>query len=65
MIEGDRKVSFAEFDRDANRIAAAMTGAGVQPGDHQLCALQILTGGWFCILAPLRLVQWLGLSRTI
>jgi long-chain acyl-CoA synthetase len=39
VIEGDRKVSFAEFDRDANRIAAAMVGAGAQPGDHiALCA---------------------------
>ena len=39
VIEGDRKVRFAEFDRDANRIAAAMVGAGAQPGDHiALCA---------------------------
>ena len=39
VIEGDKKVSFAEFDRDANRIAAAMAGAGVQPGHHvALCA---------------------------
>jgi len=39
VIEGDKRVSYAEFDRDANRIAGAMTGAGVRPGDHiALCA---------------------------
>ena len=39
VIEGDTKVSYAEFDRDANRIACAMTSAGVRPGDHiALCA---------------------------
>ncbi|MBN2321903.1 MAG: AMP-binding protein [Acidobacteria bacterium] len=39
VIEGDRKFSYAEFDRDADRIASAMAGAGVQPGDYiALCA---------------------------
>lgn len=39
VIEGDRKFRFAEFNRDASRIAAAMAGAGVQPGNHvALCA---------------------------
>jgi long-chain acyl-CoA synthetase len=39
VIEGDRKISFAEFDRDTNRIAASMVAAGVQPGHHlALCA---------------------------
>jgi long-chain acyl-CoA synthetase len=39
VIEGDRKISFAEFDRDTDRIAASMVAAGVQPGDHlALCA---------------------------
>jgi long-chain acyl-CoA synthetase len=39
VIEGDRSVSFAEFNRDANQIASALVSVGVQPGDHvALCA---------------------------
>ena len=39
VIEGDRSVSFSEFNRDANQIASALVGVGVQPGDHvALCA---------------------------
>ena len=39
VIDGDRTVSFSEFQRDANRIASALVGVGVQPGDHvALCA---------------------------
>jgi long-chain acyl-CoA synthetase len=39
IIEGDRSVSYSEFHEDANRIASALVGAGVQPGDHVgLCA---------------------------
>jgi long-chain acyl-CoA synthetase len=39
VIEEDRSVSFAEFNRDANRIASALVRVGVQPGDHAaLCA---------------------------
>jgi long-chain acyl-CoA synthetase len=39
VIEGDRSVSFAEFKRDANQVASALVGVGVQPGDHvALCA---------------------------
>ena len=38
VIEGDRKFTYAEFDRDSDRIASAMADAGVQPGDHMaLC----------------------------
>jgi long-chain acyl-CoA synthetase len=38
-IEGDRSVSFSEFNRDANQIASALVSVGVQPGDHvALCA---------------------------
>jgi long-chain acyl-CoA synthetase len=39
VIEGDKSISFAEFHRDANQIASALVGVGVQPGDHiALCA---------------------------
>ncbi len=39
VIEGDRSVSYSEFNRDANRIASALVSVGVQPGDHvALCA---------------------------
>jgi long-chain acyl-CoA synthetase len=39
VIEGDTSVSFSEFNRDANHIASALVGVGVQPGDHvALCA---------------------------
>jgi long-chain acyl-CoA synthetase len=39
VIEGDRTITYSEFRQDANRIASALVGAGVQPGDHVgLCA---------------------------
>jgi long-chain acyl-CoA synthetase len=39
VIEGDRSISFSEFNRDANQIASALVSVGVQPGDHvALCA---------------------------
>ncbi len=39
VIEGNRSVSFSEFNRDANQIASALVSVGVQPGDHiALCA---------------------------
>jgi long-chain acyl-CoA synthetase len=39
VIEGDTRVSYSEFHRDANRIASALVSAGVRPGDHvALCA---------------------------
>jgi long-chain acyl-CoA synthetase len=39
VIERNRSVSFAEFERDANQVASALVGVGVQPGDHvALCA---------------------------
>jgi long-chain acyl-CoA synthetase len=39
VIEGDRSVSFSEFNRDANQMASALVSVGVQPGDHvALCA---------------------------
>jgi long-chain acyl-CoA synthetase len=39
VIEGDTRVSYSEFHRDANRIASALVSVGVRPGDHvALCA---------------------------
>jgi long-chain acyl-CoA synthetase len=39
VIENDREISFLEFNKESNRIAAAMLSMGVQPGDHvALCA---------------------------
>ena len=39
VVDGDKSVSFSEFQRDANRIASALVTVGVQPGDHVgLCA---------------------------
>ncbi|HJX38025.1 MAG TPA: AMP-binding protein, partial [Anaerolineae bacterium] len=39
VIDGDRSVSYLEFNEDANRIASALVGRGIQPGDHvALCA---------------------------
>ena len=34
LVAGDRRMSFAELDADANRIAHVLTGAGVGPGDR-------------------------------
>jgi long-chain acyl-CoA synthetase len=39
VIEAEREITFSEFNRQSSQIAAALTGAGVQPGDHvALCA---------------------------
>ena len=39
VIEGDKSIRFAEFNRDASRMASALVSVGVQPGDHvALCA---------------------------
>jgi len=39
VIEGDQKISFLEFNQESNRIATALAGMGIQPGDHvALCA---------------------------
>jgi long-chain acyl-CoA synthetase len=39
VIEGDRSISFAEFNRDAIQMASALVSVGVQPGAHvALCA---------------------------
>ncbi len=39
VIDGDRNVSYREFNRDANRVASALVGLGVRAGDHvALCA---------------------------
>jgi long-chain acyl-CoA synthetase len=34
VADGDRNVSFSEFQRDSNRIASALVDFGIQPGDH-------------------------------
>ena len=39
VAEGDRNVSYAEFQRDANRMASALVDFGIKPGDPvALCA---------------------------
>ena len=39
VIDGDKVVSFSQFNRDTNKLASALVGAGVAPGDHiALCA---------------------------
>ncbi|UCF94068.1 MAG: AMP-binding protein [Desulfobacterales bacterium] len=39
IIEGDRQISFREFDRESGRVATELGRAGIQPGDHvALCA---------------------------
>ncbi len=39
VIDGNREVTYAEFNRDACRCASALVNCGVQPGDHvALCA---------------------------
>lgn len=39
IIAGDRRLSFAEYDRRANRFAHLLMSAGVRPGDRVACAL--------------------------
>ena len=39
IIDGHRKITFLEFNQESNRIATALMGMGIQPGDHvALCA---------------------------
>jgi long-chain acyl-CoA synthetase len=39
VIEGDRIITYAELNRDANRIASAMISLGLRPGEHVgICA---------------------------
>jgi len=39
VFEGDRTVTYAELNHDANRIASALTSLGLRPGDHvAICA---------------------------
>jgi long-chain acyl-CoA synthetase len=39
VIEGEREITFSEFNRQTSQIAAALTNAGVQQGDRvALCA---------------------------
>ncbi len=39
VIEGQREISYLEFNREANRLATALIRLGINPGDHvALCA---------------------------
>ncbi len=39
VIDGDKKIFYRQFNQEANRIASALQGRGVRPGDHvALCA---------------------------
>ncbi len=39
VIEKDKPIRFNQFNRDANRVASALHGRGIRPGDHvALCA---------------------------
>src|SRR5271166_3307424 len=34
LVSGDRRLTFAELDERANRVAHALAARGVRPGDH-------------------------------
>jgi long-chain acyl-CoA synthetase len=39
VIEGDRNITFSQFNSEATQIASALVNAGIRPGDHvALCA---------------------------
>ena len=39
VVDGDRQVTYRQFNLESSKIAAALAAAGVQPGDHvALCA---------------------------
>ncbi len=40
LIDGDRRITFAELDADANRVAHVLTDAGVRPGDRVAVMMQ-------------------------
>jgi len=39
VVDGDKQITYRQFDLESSKIAAALTASGVQPGDHvALCA---------------------------
>jgi long-chain acyl-CoA synthetase len=39
VIDNDKPIHFNQFNRDASRVASALHGRGIRPGDHvALCA---------------------------
>ena len=39
VFEGHSEITFSQFNQVSSRVASALTGAGIQPGDHvALCA---------------------------
>src|SRR5206468_571941 len=51
----ERKITFAEFDRRANQVAAALRAAGVQPGDRVAIMLPRLPAWWEAVLGIMKL----------
>ena len=40
IVAGTRRVTFAELDRRANRVARSLRTAGIHPGDRVGCSLR-------------------------
>jgi long-chain acyl-CoA synthetase len=40
VVDGDKQITYRQFDKESSKISAALTSFGVRPGDHvALCAL--------------------------
>src|SRR5689334_684581 len=52
---GERRITFAEFDRRANQVAAALRDAGVQKGDRVAIMLPRVPEWWEAVLGIMKL----------
>lgn len=52
---GERRITFAEFDRRANQVAAALRAAGVQKGDRVAIMLPRIPAWWEAVLGIMKL----------
>jgi acyl-coenzyme A synthetase/AMP-(fatty) acid ligase len=51
---GERRITFAEFDRRANQVAAALRDAGVRPGDRVAIMLPRVPEWWEAVLGVMK-----------
>jgi len=49
VMDGDRQISYRQFNADSSKIAAALVVAGVQPGDHVALCARTPMSGWLFI----------------
>src|SRR4051794_19151066 len=53
--QGEGRLTFADFDRRANQVAAALRDAGVRPGDRVAIMLPRIPAWWEAVLGIMKL----------